>query len=180
MSTEQISEQLEWSIPRPPEAGHRRLGVALLSIATALTGTFLLRSPIAGVMGAGIVFASTGELWFDQKFKVGPEFASVKCGLNTTQIEWKNVKSVRPGNGGVLLSPFARPNRLEAFRGVYLRFSGNEETLLAKIAELWNRNEEPLGKRADAGAGGRDDTDARDQDLEVSNGNPSDAGSRDA
>jgi hypothetical protein len=44
---------------------------------------------------------------------------------------WSEVRGVYPHRDGVHLSPFARPSPLDPFRGIYLRFAGNRDAVLA-------------------------------------------------
>ncbi len=46
---------------------------------------------------------------------------------------WGEFRSYYPDKNGVLLSPFPRPSRLENFRGMYVRFEGNRDRVLAII-----------------------------------------------
>ena len=43
---------------------------------------------------------------------------------------WDAFRSFYVDNNGVLLSPFAKPSRLENFRGVYVRFGANRSEAL--------------------------------------------------
>lgn len=52
---------------------------------------------------------------------------------------WSEFRSFHPDRNGVLLSPFARPSRLENFRGLYLRFEGNRDDVLAVVREMVHR-----------------------------------------
>ena len=49
--------------------------------------------------------------------------------------KWSEFRSYYPDKNGVLLSPFPGPSRLENFRGMYLRFEGNREAVLAVVAD---------------------------------------------
>ncbi len=44
--------------------------------------------------------------------------------------EWSHFRSFYPDKNGVLLSPFAKPSRLENFRGVYILFGENKDEIL--------------------------------------------------
>lgn len=48
---------------------------------------------------------------------------------------WDQFRSFYPDKNGVLLSPFAHPSRLENFRGIYLRYNGQKDTVLRIVAE---------------------------------------------
>ena len=43
---------------------------------------------------------------------------------------WSDFRSFYVDNNGVLLSPFAKPSRLENFRGVYVRFGANRSEVV--------------------------------------------------
>jgi len=46
---------------------------------------------------------------------------------------WSGLKSYQADRHGVLLSPFPHRSRLEAYRGLYVRFAGNRESVLAFV-----------------------------------------------
>lgn len=48
---------------------------------------------------------------------------------------WEQFRSYYPDRNGVLLSPFARPSRLENFRGLYLRFGDCADQVMAIVTE---------------------------------------------
>ena len=48
---------------------------------------------------------------------------------------WADFRSFYVDNNGVLLSPFAKPSRLENFRGVYVRFGANRSEVLDFIRD---------------------------------------------
>ncbi|MDD3803354.1 MAG: hypothetical protein PHW02_03075 [bacterium] len=47
--------------------------------------------------------------------------------------EFSRFKSYYPDNAGVLLSPFVSPNRLENFRGLYVRFGREDKDKIIEI-----------------------------------------------
>lgn len=51
----------------------------------------------------------------------------VKGAVMKKKKSWADFRSCYPGKNGVLLSPFAKPSRLENFRGTYLRFNNNKD-----------------------------------------------------
>jgi hypothetical protein len=53
----------------------------------------------------------------------------------TRRFAWDQFRSFYPDRNGVLLSPFAAPSRLENFRGLFVRFSGNRDAVLAIVRE---------------------------------------------
>ena len=53
----------------------------------------------------------------------------------TRRFAWEQFRSFYPDRNGVLLSPFPAPSRLENFRGLFVRFSGNRDAVLGIVRE---------------------------------------------
>ena len=67
------------------------------------------------------------ELYENQLVVTAPLYRLIK--------PWDVFRSFYVDNNGVLLSPFAKPSRLENFRGVYVRFGENRSEVLDFIRE---------------------------------------------
>lgn len=112
---------------------------------TVLVIMFLILAPV-------IVFISTNSLFFlllsliillgslasfflPTTYELSQEKIRVKFLINTREIEWGKYRSFYVDKNGVLLSPFAKPSRLENFRGIYLRFEQNKDEVVNFIKE---------------------------------------------
>jgi hypothetical protein len=51
------------------------------------------------------------------------------------RMAWEQVRRVSVGDEGILLSPFASANRLDAFRATLLRFGGNRESVVRYVRD---------------------------------------------
>ena len=128
--------------------------VALGAIAfAAAAGQLVLKHPLFAIIGGVVIFVSTAEMFLPMKFSLSANGAQQKCGISTTEITWADVKRLIHQSDGIRLSPFEKSHRLDAFRGVYLRFAGNKEEVLGKIAELWETDAELLARGTDTGTG---------------------------
>lgn len=67
------------------------------------------------------------ELYDHQLVVTGPLYRLTKS--------WDTFRSFYVDKNGVLLSPFAKPSRLENFRGVYVRFGPNRSEVLDFIRD---------------------------------------------
>ncbi len=105
-------------------------------------------APFMALVGFATIVVSTAELFFPLRYRLDGEDARVRCGASVTAIRWADVKRLVPMEDGVKLSPLAAPSRLDAFRGVYLRYAGNEGAVLDTIRALWNSDADVLGSGA--------------------------------
>jgi len=136
---------MTWTVRAPSGSTQNRAIVLGLAILAAVLGINLTKSIFAGLFAAMAVFFSTSEIWFPVQFTLDEVGAREKKGWAVTEIKWADVKRMVRDSRGVNLSPLEKPSRLDAFRGVYLRFDSNEEAVLAKIASLWRTDELSVG-----------------------------------
>lgn len=148
---------LQWEF-RAWEGDVKRRVVALIAmLAAGLAGLYVLGHPLFALLGIAVIFVSTAELFLPVKFRIDGNEARQACGISVTAIKWADVKRLIPQDDGVRLSPFDEQNRLDAFRGVYLRYAGNKDEVLGKIAELWKSDASALAGRIDDRAGNGSD-----------------------
>lgn len=114
----------------------QRLMVGAMTVVVATVGYMFIGGILGAVVGVVVMVASTAELFMPVTYQLNNEEARSHCGFNVTAIRWENVKRLIDTPDGVRLSPLEKNSRLDAFRGVYLRFSGNQDEVLGKIAEL--------------------------------------------
>jgi len=65
--------------------------------------------------------------FFPTKYELYADKIKVKYVLTSLEKEWKNYRSFYVDKNGVLLSPFAKPSRLENFRGIYLKIDQDSQ-----------------------------------------------------
>lgn len=128
-----------------------------MALLTIPIGWFLLRHPLLALLGPAVILVACGDLFLPIRYRLGAKGVTSTCGFVVSEIEWTSVKSLRFQKDGVVVSPLEREGRMEAFRGVYLRYDGNEAAVLAKIGEFWNEHEGVLGTGTDGGANPADD-----------------------
>lgn len=135
---------MDWEVNMGQEQPSKRIACFGFALFAGLAGQILFRSPLLAVIGFVAIIASTAEYFFPLKYRLDENGASVRLGISPTIIRWDEVKRLIPLPDGIRLSPLEKPSRLDNFRGVYLRFSGNEEAVLAKIRALWQSDEHSL------------------------------------
>lgn len=129
-SESQAAEPMEWTIRLWELAPQKRWAVIVFGLVGAAIGFAMFHNFIVAIVAFVCIAASSSEFIFPLHYKLTEGTARVRCGINVTEIEWKAVKRVIEGSGGVKLSPLARDSRLAPFRGVYLRYANNREAVL--------------------------------------------------
>jgi len=165
---------LEWQFRAWEREPKRRL-VAIVAMALAgLGGLYLLNHVLFALIGVVVIFVSTAELFLPIKFRLDANEARQSCGISVTAIRWADVKRLTEQTDGVRLSPFEKSHRLDAFRGVFLRYASNESEVLGTIAELWKTDASTLDGRTDDGGGDRARREGRTGDPQTGTGDPGD------
>lgn len=144
-SNEAERERLYWTVDLGKGRPAQRWAVIAAAFAAGLAGLLLLRSPLAALLGFAVVIASCSELFIPLKYSLSAERATVRCGLNTSEMFPDRVRSIVEDAGGVKLSPLAPGGRMEPFRGVYLRFGENRTEIMRIIADYWRPADGPVG-----------------------------------
>ncbi len=77
-----------------------------------------------------ILTASLSPYFFPTKYKLTQDKVKVHFLAVKKEKTWLEFRSFYPDKNGVFISPFAKPNRLENYRGLFLRYEGNQEEVL--------------------------------------------------
>ena len=109
---------------------------SVIFIALASAGGFVAIGPAAGLLVAVVLVGFLSDFLFPMTYHITTENATCRMLLNRTEIRWADVRRCYLDDHGVKLSPLDRVSRLEAFRGVYLRFQGNEDKVIEAVKSL--------------------------------------------
>lgn len=126
---------LEWHVHLAREQP-LRAAIAIIAIAFAITlGYAWLRSWLGAVVTGFVLICALSDFFFPVYYRLTSRGAEVRGFLSWHIIEWERVRACYLDNDGlgVRLSPFPYPTRLNAFRGVYLRFADNADEVLRII-----------------------------------------------
>jgi hypothetical protein len=127
------SRHVQWSVhlaARRPRQAALVVGVILVGAIAAAVGfgSFLL-----GLLAAGLLVASVADYLLPVHDTLSEAGVSARAFWRRRHLSWSQVARVMRDELGVKLSPLARPSRLEAYRGIYLWFAGNEPEVMAAI-----------------------------------------------
>jgi len=77
-----------------------------------------------------IMLVSLSSFFLPTHYELDQKKVKIRFFFTTRERDWNALRSFYVDKNGVLLSPFAKPSRLENFRGVYVRFNQNKEQVV--------------------------------------------------
>ncbi len=86
-----------------------------------------------GLLSLALLGVSLARYFVPTNFELDEEGATVRLLGQVRRVPWSQVRRVSVDRTGVHLSPFARPSRLDSFRGTYLRFAGNADEVVSFV-----------------------------------------------
>lgn len=164
---DQVELPVEWSVNLGHERPRERRVALLVAAGAAIVGIALVQQALAALTGFLVVLGATSELFLSQKFRIDEAGAHVKTGASSSSIAWSDVKRATETEDGLTLFSLEKPSRMDAFRRVQLRFCGNRDQLLVKIASLLNEHGCVVVRRSESGGDGRPGGEALEGDQEA-------------
>ena len=126
---------LTWSVHLAREHPAKLVCSLLVAAGAAMAGYWVI-GPLGSVAVASAMLGSLAEFVFPVVYRITPEGASARTLIKVSEIRWENVRRCYVDAGGVKLSPLDRATRLEAFRGVYLRFGNNDDSVIKAVRSM--------------------------------------------
>jgi len=131
--TEEKKNILWTSFPAAEEKWKAVLvGIFLLALFVTVFASF---GPLWMVISVLLLGGSVAPYFAVTRYKMTPEGVEVFHFFYTVRRSWEYFRSYYEDRKGVLLSPFARPSRLENYRGLYLRFGTERDRVMEYIVE---------------------------------------------
>ena len=136
-----VGAELAWT--SHPLKQSRRKSLLLAGV-MALTGVaiYLNTGAVSWALGSmGLLALGVHDFVLPTRYRMTTEAAESRIlGMRRTK-RWSALRSHYADHNGVLLSPFPKPSRLDTFRGLYIRYSGNSDEVLAFVRDrLQGRN----------------------------------------
>jgi hypothetical protein len=119
-----------WPVRQRP----RSLLLVIPVCGAALASVFFLTKEASWVgIGALLLAIGLREYFLPAHYILDSEGMTIRYLLWSRRQSWGRVKRMVPQKTGVFLSPFPGPSRLEAFRGMFLRYDANKEKVLEAV-----------------------------------------------
>ena len=129
MSDQPIPQQT-WRV-HPLRESWMRSTLLLLFLLFLFSGIYwLFQSVFVTLLSAIVVICSLYRYFVPFRYELYQHELVVTAPFYRLTKSWDAFRSFYVDNNGVLLSPFAKPSRLENFRGVYVRFGANRSEVL--------------------------------------------------
>jgi hypothetical protein len=119
-------EVLSWRVHLAAAAPGKAAAVVLAIALAAGLAALLWPGPLFPLAVAFVLLSAVAEFLFPIHYRLTPVGAEMRCFLARRVIRWSTVRRIYSLSEGIKLSPLDRPGRREAFRGLFLRFAGNE------------------------------------------------------
>ncbi len=127
--------QQTWRVHPLRENWTRSILLLLLLFLLYLGIYWLFQSAFITLLSAIFVTSSLYRYFVPYRYELYENQLVVTAPFYRLTKPWDAFRSFYVDNNGVLLSPFAKPSRLENFRGVYVRFGENRSEVLDFIRE---------------------------------------------
>ena len=124
---------------------HQHNKTFILLCVLALTATFVYMSTASigwTFLGVLVLLFGVIDYLVPVTFKLTDKGVESRMLIYRRQRPWSMLRSFYTDKNGVLLSPFPTRSRLDTFRGLYIRFDGNREAVLAIVRERLGQDAE--------------------------------------
>lgn len=131
---------LRWQVHLAKEQPQRFVGVIAAAAAMALFAFVWFGSVVPALVMGMVFLGALSDFLLPVSYTLTTTHASASTLVSKRMMAWKDVKKCYLDDAGVKLSPLSRKSRLEAYRGVYLRFGDKREEVLQAVAKLRPQN----------------------------------------
>ena len=124
-------EELRWTVHPLLDEPRAKSGL-LLAIVLGLSAVISISFGGGGYgfLAFGLLTASLSRYFLPTRYKLSTTGVRVSHLGVRRQVSWAQVRRFSVHPDGIFLSPFDRPNRLDAFRGHFIRFGENREDVI--------------------------------------------------
>jgi hypothetical protein len=125
---------VQWRVHLSKRHPHKLKGIVVACVLACVMALTFFGSALIAFAAVALVVLSASEFLLPIRYEVSNESARVRYGLVDVSVPWSRVRRVLVGDEGIRLSLFPTDCRLDAFRGITMRYadgSPKQEELLA-------------------------------------------------
>ncbi len=123
---------LRWQVHLVRRQPERLPVVLLVLIGAPMLGLWLMEHWLFAIAALWMVFSATADYLLPIRYEAD-EMGIRQKGWSPRLMRWERVRRVVWGEQGVLLSPFEKPSRLDAFRGIFLWYGDHADEVRALV-----------------------------------------------
>jgi hypothetical protein len=127
---------LTWNVHLLREEPRKLFLIGPIVVVSLLVGYAVFHSISSLAVIILLFLASLSDFVFPVRYEINSQGASARTPFSRTFIEWSRVRKYYVDAGGIKLSPLTHAGRLEAYRGVYLRFGGKRDEVTAAVRRM--------------------------------------------
>ena len=126
-------EGLRWTAHPLRENTAKSVALVITIIIVVFIVSIAFKELIFTIIAVVLLFVSLSRYFLPTTFELSNDKIKYRfCGYTRTR-EWSEFNCYYNCRGGVHLSPFIKPHRLDTFRGLFLLCSENKEEVLAFV-----------------------------------------------
>ena len=126
---------LKWTVHLAREHPAKHAASIIIALFIVIAG-YWATGVLGSIAATFVMLGAMADFWFPVCYEISSDGARCKMLLKSSEIKWNNVKRCYLDDDGVKLSPLDTLSRRETFRGIYLRFSGNKDTVIETVKSL--------------------------------------------
>jgi len=131
---------LTWiSHPAADDPFYKPLALVGLVLGVSIGASLAFAHASFGILAFLFLAVSLARYFLPTSYHLSQEGLTARFLGMERRRDWGEFRNFYPHAVGVHLSPFARPSRLDPFRGQFLRFRGNRDEVLKFIARYIER-----------------------------------------
>ena len=127
---------LAWKVHLVREHPAKMLLIAPVLVFSLVVCYVFTHSPVFMAVTFILLASSLADFLFPIRYEITERGASSKTLLGRNAVEWKRVKKYYLDDRGIKLSTLPRPGRLEAYRGLHLRFGDNRDQVIEAVRRM--------------------------------------------
>lgn len=127
---------LAWKVHVLKECPKKLLLIAPVVLVSLFVSYVIFQSLFFTAAVCLLFLSALAEYLFPIRFEIDAAGATSRTLKGRTTIEWDRVKKYYLDDRGIKLSTLSRKGRLEAYRGVYLRFGDNRDEVIRVVRRM--------------------------------------------
>ncbi|MBD3382819.1 MAG: hypothetical protein GF404_11565 [candidate division Zixibacteria bacterium] len=109
---------------------------------------YLTQSRFFTIIGTVVLVGSMRSFYFPTTYRLYEDHIEVVYTISKSVKKWGMFRSYYPEKNGVFLSTFARPSRMENFRGLFLKYGAADRDRILEIVRQKIKTEEEEDERS--------------------------------